>query len=92
MIGIPIAAELGHVEIAETIIDHVIDSNPRDIMKRTPLHYAAMNGHLEIVILLIPVICTDMNTEDELGETPISYATFRGHYNIARTIATFLSE
>ena len=92
MIGIPIAAELGHVEIAETIIDHVIDSNPRDIMKRTPLHYAAMNGHLEIVILLIPVIYTDMNTEDELGETPISYATLKGHYNIARTIATFLSE
>ena len=88
----PIAAEFGHVDIAETISDRVIDSNPRDIMKRTPLHYASMNGHLEIVILLIPVICTDMNTEDELGETAISYATIKGHYNIARTIATFMSE
>ena len=88
----PIAAEFGHVDIAETIIDRVIDSNPRDIMNRTPLHYASMNGHLEIVILLIPVCSTEMNTEDELGETPISYATIKGHYNIARTIATFMSE
>ena len=90
MIGIPIAAELGHVEIAETIIDHVINSNPRDIMKRTPLHYAAMNGHVDIVKILIPISKT-LNSKDNFGKTPLNYASLNGHNNTVAAIVRQLS-
>ena len=39
-----------------------MDSCPQDSQGRTPLHYAAMNGHLEVIKLLIPVtkVCNSL--------------------------------
>ena len=41
--------------IVEILVDMLMDSCPQDNQGRTPLHYAAMNGHLEVIKLLIPV-------------------------------------
>ena len=31
---------------------HSIDKDPRDVLDRTPLHYASMEGHSDVVYLL----------------------------------------
>ena len=44
------------------LVDMLMDSCPQDSQGRTPLHYAAMNGHLEVIKLLIPVtkVCNSL--------------------------------
>lgn len=45
----------------------------RDVHQRTPLSYAAWNGHLPIVRGLIHA-GADIHAQDDIGGTPISYA------------------
>ena len=44
----------------------------------TPLGYAALDGHKEIVELLISKDA-DVDVMDRSGGTPLSYAAIRGH-------------
>ena len=48
-----LAAERGFVSICEYIIERFANQNifPNDIRGRTPLHFAAQNGHLRSMVL-----------------------------------------
>ena len=71
-----------------------MDSWPQDRLGRTPMHYAAMHGHLEIVKLFIPIYAVhyELNPKDEYGLTPIKYASMTGHFEVIHSIAKFLPE
>ncbi len=49
----------------------------RDDEGRTPLHYAARNGHLDIVQFLLKN-GADINAYDTEGWTPMRFAKFKG--------------
>lgn len=67
-----------------------MDSCPEDNQGRTPLHYAAMNGHIEVVKLLIPVT-KNLIPEDKMGMTPFRYASMNGHFKLIHLLVGFLS-
>ena len=46
------AARNGKVEIVQFLVPLLKDRSPKDNDDRTPLYYAASNGHLEIMMLL----------------------------------------
>ena len=41
----------GHFEVVQIIVEKIDDKNPRAEDGRTPMHFAAAKGHLEIVNL-----------------------------------------
>ncbi|KAK5997079.1 Ankyrin-3-like protein [Cladobotryum mycophilum] len=56
-----------------------IDCNKGNRLGKTPLHYAALNGHLEAVQLLLAQPGVDFNHEDYDRNTPLHYAGQNGH-------------
>ena len=53
--------------------------------ERTPLHYAAKYGHIDVVQILLDV-GADCNKSDELGYTPLHYAAKYGHINVVQIL------
>ena len=53
---------------------------PEDEFGRTPFHFAAMYGHLELC-QLIHVYFGVVNSKDEDGNTPLHHAACNGHIN-----------
>ena len=45
---------------------------------RTPIYWAAYEGHREIVKSLVP-LTNNPNASDEIGQTPILWAAFQRH-------------
>ena len=60
-------------------------ANCKDEYGHIPLHYAASNGHLEVVkYFIIELHCDPMVRETEYGHTPLHFACCCGHLNIAQ--------
>jgi ankyrin repeat protein len=56
----------------------------RDMNGRTPLSWAAGEGHYERVKLLLGKNGIDLDSKDDLGQTSLWWATKNGHENIVR--------
>ena len=52
---------------------------------RTPLHWAAVNGHEEIVNMLAQARAT-LDVMDKDGKTPFAYACYQGHTQCAKVL------
>ena len=61
---------------------HLADS--RDSWGQTPLLHAAVQGHVEIVRLLLARDDVDMNSEDKDGRSPLWYGIDKGHLEVVR--------
>jgi hypothetical protein len=58
-----------------------INVNVKDVYGRTPLHYAAENGHIEITFLLLQN-GAEVNVKSNYGNTPLHWAATQGHVDI----------
>jgi hypothetical protein len=58
-----------------------INVNVKDVSGSTPLNDAALNGHIEISLLLLQN-GAEMNARSNYGSTPLHYAAIHGHVNI----------
>ncbi|KAH8650295.1 hypothetical protein BGZ60DRAFT_389194, partial [Tricladium varicosporioides] len=91
MTGLHLAAYFGLGAIFQPLLAiaqfHVdVDSN--DTYGRTPLSYAAKNGHEGVVKLLLATEKVDVNSKDSDGRTPLSWAAAKGHEGIVKRLLT----
>jgi ankyrin repeat protein len=81
-----ISAVAGYSEQAKIFLENNADISHKDInYQRTALHFAALNGHLDIVAALLKK-GADINEEDAAGKTPFAYATQYGHEKVAKLL------
>mmetsp|Transcript_43008 Transcript_43008/g.113330 ORF Transcript_43008/g.113330 Transcript_43008/m.113330 type:complete len:660 (-) Transcript_43008:169-2148(-) len=67
------ASRSGHVSTVQTLVsDFGADTSERDDQFSTPLHLAALNGHLSVIRLLLD-IGVDATSVDAGGMTPLHY-------------------
>ena len=59
-------------------------ANCKDEKGHIPLHYAARNGHLEVVKYFIVELHCDPMDKNCIGRTPLHYACYHGNLNIAQ--------
>lgn len=91
-----VAARFGHDECAKVIIEGS-ESNKADLeigensYAWTPLHVAAVDGHLQVVKLLIGA-GADVSRLDSSGWTAKEHAALRGHMDIAKLLAEHTPE
>jgi len=85
--SIQVAASVGNIQAVKQHLAAGADVNAKDDkFGITPLHFAVIFGHKEIVELLI-VNGADMNAKDsDVGWTPLHYAAFNGHKEIAELL------
>lgn len=56
------------------------------IFGRTPLSWASMNGHIDVVNRLLKTKKADIRSKDNHGRTPLRWALERGHHDIVRLL------
>ncbi|CAI7664301.1 unnamed protein product [Penicillium pancosmium] len=64
--------------------------NPRNVLNRTPLFYAAMYGHKDVVAVLLSN--SSPSIRDRYGATPLFVAVRRGHVNVAKQLLAVSKE
>ncbi|GAP83722.2 hypothetical protein SAMD00023353_0501150 [Rosellinia necatrix] len=75
------AAQCGHNDIVQLLLDEGLSYDSKDNDGRTPLSYACQAGHLLASRLLLEQKA-DVNIQDSTGRTPLSYAAAGGHADI----------
>ena len=80
------AASTGDLDVVSHFIAvHMADVNVKDGGDRTPLHYAASNGHVSIVSALLGS-GAEVNVKENRGWTPLHYAARNGHVSIVSAL------
>ena len=83
-ISIHDAAHKGNIEAVKQHLAAGTDVNANDT-GLTPLHYAAGEGHKELVELLI-VKGADVSAKNKFGETPLHWAAGEGHKELVELL------
>jgi len=75
------AAENGHADVVQLLLDFKADVDSKDHERRTPLSYAAENGHADVAKLLLGAKPrgADVNSESNSGRTPLGWAKANRH-------------
>lgn len=63
------AAQDGHCDVVERLVQSGVNVDSRDEDDRTPLHWACENGDVRMVNTLL-VLQADLDPEDNVGDTP----------------------
>ena len=66
-------------------------TNLHDKEERTPLHFAAEEGHANVVRMLIESEA-DINAQDYNGWTPLMTAVEHGHIDVVETLLKFKAD
>ena len=81
-----IAASVGNLEDCQEIVKHLEDKNPVESNGITPIHLAALNGHVWIYKWLSRCISSDKNPMDSFGQTPLHFAADNGDFLMCQMI------
>ncbi|PKS08786.1 hypothetical protein jhhlp_003395 [Lomentospora prolificans] len=79
---------LGPLMTMLQLTDHAREFDAKDMDGRTPLLYAAKNGHEGVIKLLLATGKVDIDLKDMDGRTPLSYAAWNGHEGIVKLLLT----
>ena len=76
-----VASEHNQYAIASLLLSLGADPMKGTIGFRTPLHFAAEEGHVDLVQLLLsqPSVSSNLNGRDHSGQTPLFKAADKGH-------------
>src|SRR5215472_7670381 len=74
--------DAAHVKLS---VENGANPNQSDDQSRTALHYAAMNGNLQIVAILIKAKAK-LDVRDKLGNTPLHLATERNQTEVLQLL------
>ncbi|KAI9777778.1 MAG: hypothetical protein M1839_008573 [Geoglossum umbratile] len=85
MTGVHVAAYFGLVETIMGLLKKEHNPDLRDSYGRTPLSYAAENGHEAVVKLLLEK-GADLESKGEYGRTPLSWAAENGHEAVVKLL------
>jgi ankyrin repeat protein len=86
-----IAAYKGYKEIVATLLDYARTWNflwvneGENVFNDTPLHKASINGHADVVELLLKH-GAHVDATSWYGSTPLHYAAYNGHANIVKLL------
>jgi ankyrin repeat protein len=87
MTGVHLGAYFGLKEAMITLLKNGLNPNLKDTYGRTPLSWAAENGHETVVRLLLATDGVDPDSRDSGSEqTPLSWAAENGHESIVRLL------
>jgi len=85
--GLHVVASIGLAKIAQLLLEREgVDANSKDEDGRTPLLWAADNGHEAVVQLLLEHEGVDANSKDEDGRTPLLWAAANGHEAVVQLL------
>ncbi|KAJ1468960.1 ankyrin repeat-containing domain protein, partial [Baffinella frigidus] len=80
-----VAAQEGHLEVVQALVDAGADKNAPNQDGCTPLLVAAEKGHLEVVQALVDA-GADKNAPEKGGWTPLSVAATNGHLEVVQAL------
>ncbi len=80
-----IAAEIGDTTKVKNLLKKGVNINERDRFGRTPLIYAALNGHEHIINMLLESHA-DIHAKDHFDQTALIAAVNKGHVNSAKIL------
>jgi len=87
MTCVHLAAYFGLERVMTTLLENGHDSDSKDGGNRTPLSWAAGNGHKAVVKLLLAKDGVDPDCKDtEYGLTPLSWAAVNGHEAVVKLL------
>ena len=85
MTGLHVASYFGLGGAMIPLLEHGHDANSRDSYGRTPLSWAASNGH-EVVVKLLLEKGAQLECNDKYGRTPLSWAAGNGHEAVVKLL------
>ena len=95
--GIPVklihfAAEKGYVQVVKKLVDSGIEVDlPYLITKWTPLHYASLDGHLEVAKVLLER-GANFNSQNNYQHTPLHIAASKGKKKMVKLLMDIGSD
>ncbi|KAI9860058.1 MAG: hypothetical protein M1813_006406 [Trichoglossum hirsutum] len=86
--GVHYAAYFGLMDIIKLLFESAkVDVDSKDTYGRTPLSWAAGNGHEAVVKLLLATEKVDVDPKDSYsGRTPLSWAAVNGHEAVVKLL------
>jgi len=91
-----LSAEKGRRIIVRHFLQHFCDKNPSNFDGNTPLHFAAKNGHTDIVQDFMDRSHQDpsmiVNCKNQSGFTPLHYASENGHFSIVQCLLRYTMD
>ena len=82
------AADMGHEEMVDYLVEHGAQLQPRDDEGLTPLHMAAMGGHIGVVEILIDYGAY-WNVRDAEGNSPLLLAAKEGNADMVECLMEY---
>ena len=80
------AAVLNHLNVYSLLTQNEVDKNPEcPWIRKTPLHWAAENGHLAMCRLIYTSV-HEKNPQDVFQNTPLHCAAMYGHLEVSKFI------
>ena len=83
--GLHLTAGFGLLYLSEKLSCLTINLNSKDSAQRTPLSWAAENGH-EAVVKLLLAKSADIEAKSGFGQTPLSKAARNGHEAVVKLL------